>query len=273
MLHPRWDARVRRDVARPHVVQVAAPMGAPARVAIISDIHGNLLALEAVAADLAAGRADAVVVGGDIAQGAPAPDRVVDLVRRHGWPAVLGNADAFLLDLHDGIVPATVPPALVDSARWPLQHLAEEHLDFLRSLPGALRIEAADRPPVMLVHATPWSIDNIVLRDAPEEVAVRMLETAGTPALAYGHIHSPYRRRVGGGLLFSVGAVSGSNDQDPRPAYTVVTLDRGIHLEVRRVAFDVASAVEAVRSSGAPVSEALLRSMTTGGPWEVAPTG
>jgi predicted phosphodiesterase len=271
MLHPRWDERVRRDAAHPLVIRVAAPSGSPPRVAIISDFHGNLLALEAIVADLTAVRPDAVVVGGDIAQGAPAPDRVVDLVRRHNWPAVIGNADAFLLDIHDGAVPASAPPALIESARWAAQHLDAGHLSFLRELPAALRIEAFGGPPLTLVHATPWSIEEVVLRDAPEEVAARMLEVTGTPVVAYGHIHSPYRRRVRGGLLFSAGAVSGSNDRDPRPAYTVVTLAAGATLEVRRVAFDAAAVVEAVRASGAPVTENLLRAMVTGGPWEVAP--
>ena len=271
MLHPRWDERVRRDVARPHVIRVAAAAGTPARVAIISDFHGNLLALEAVVADLSTVRPDAVVVGGDIAQGAPAPDRVVDLVGRHGWPAIIGNADAFLLDIHDGIGSSSAPSALLNSARWAAEHLTPAHLDFLRDLPAALRIEAPGGPPLTLVHATPWSIDDIVLRDAPDEVAARMLEMAGTPVVGYGHIHSPYQRRVRDGLLFSVGAVSGSNDRDPRPAYTVVTLAAGVTLEVRRVPFDATAAVKAVRASGAPVTENLLRAMTTGGPWDVAP--
>jgi predicted phosphodiesterase len=222
--------------------------------------------------DLDALRPDLVLVGGDIAQGAPAPEEVIDLLRRRRWPSVIGNADAFVLDIADGMVAPGAPGQLVQSARWSLDRLGSEHVHFLRNLPGALRIVASGAPEVTLVHATPWSVEEIVLRDAPAEVATRMVEAARTPIVAYGHIHSPYRRRFGSALLFSAGAVSGSNDRDPRPAYSVLTLSPDPMLEVRRVPFDAGAAVAAMRASGAPVSENLLQAMLTGGPWEVAPT-
>lgn len=272
LLHPRWDDRLRRDVAAAPVVTVTAPSGRPPRVAIISDSHGNLSALQAVLSDLEAVRPDAVVVGGDIAQGAAAPDQVIDLLRERGWPAVIGNADAFLLDVRDDLAPAHTPPPFLGIARWSITRLTGAHITFLRNLPGALRIRAAEAPEVMVVHATPWSIEEVVLRDAPEEAAARMLAAAGTPVVAYGHIHSPYRRRTGNGLVLSVGAISVSNDRDPRPAYSVLTLDHVPAVEVRRVAYDAGAAAAAIRASGAPVSEDLLRAMITGGTWDVAAT-
>lgn len=270
LLHPRWDDRLRRDVAAAPVITATAPAGRPPRVAIVSDSHGNIQALQAVVGDLEAVRPDAVVIGGDIAQGAAAPDRVIDLLRERGWPAVIGNADALLLDVHDGLAPAHTPLPFIRIAQWCSQRLTDDHVRYLRNLPGALRIRAPDAPEVMLVHATPWSIEEIVLRDAPSEVAARMLAAAGVPIVAYGHIHSPYRRRMDNDLLFSVGAVSVSNDRDPRPAYTVLTLDREPAVEVRRIAYDAETAAAAIRTSGAPVSDDLLRAMVTGGLWEVA---
>ncbi len=75
----------------------------------------------------------------------------------------------------------------------------------------------------------------MVLPDADEEQAKRMVTEAGARLLVYGHIHTQYQRRVSDAALLSVGAVSGSNDVDPRPAYTMVSLDAAITVEARRV--------------------------------------
>jgi len=94
-------------------------------------------------------------------------------------------------------------------AQWSLDHMTDEDVGFVRDLPGALRIHTPGAPPLTLVHATPWSIEDVVLR---EDVAV----------------------------------------------------------EVRRVEFDGEAAALAMRASGAPLSEQMLRAIVSGGPWEVA---
>jgi hypothetical protein len=88
---------------------------------------------------------------------------------------------------------------------------------------------------VVLVHATPWSTEDVVLPDADEEIAKRMVREAEARLLVYGHIHTQYQRRIGDGALISIGAINGSNDADPRPAYTIVTLDASITVQARRV--------------------------------------
>ncbi|MGH7765635.1 MAG: metallophosphoesterase family protein, partial [Candidatus Dormibacteraceae bacterium] len=88
---------------------------------------------------------------------------------------------------------------------------------------------------VVLVHATPWSTEEVVLPDADEKTAQRMVSEAGAGLLVYGHIHTPYQRRVGDRALMSVGAISGSNDTDPRPAYSIIDIGPAITVEVRRV--------------------------------------
>ena len=75
----------------------------------------------------------------------------------------------------------------------------------------------------------------MVLPDSELETAQRMINESGAGMLAYGYIHTPYQRRVGKAVLLSVGAVNGSNDSDPRPAYTIVELGAAISVEVRRV--------------------------------------
>jgi len=97
-----------------------------------------------------------------------------------------------------------------------------------------------------------------------------MLGDGRADVVVHGHIHSAYHRVLPEGVIISVGAVSGSNDQDPRPAYTVLEVSPlGLALEVRRVEADVEAEQDAIRRSGMPNQERVLRIVTRPGPWPV----
>ena len=167
------------------------------RIAVISDIHGNFAALHAVLTDLESQEVDEVLVGGDLAQGGRQPAEVLDLLIDRRWPAVVGNADIFFIQVADGThagkAPGKSDPDPVVGAEWALARLRPEHLAYLRSLPIVVRrpVPGGD---LALVHATPWSVDEVVPADAPEALATRMLAEARAHVLAYGHIHSAYQR-------------------------------------------------------------------------------
>lgn len=237
------------------------------RIAVVSDPHGNFAAFRAVVADVQSQGVDEVLLGGDLAQGGRQPAEVLDLIGVLGWPAVLGNADVAVLETADGQPLSTHEPVdelMVQGFRWTADRLSPAHLAYLRALPRALR-----RDQLTLVHATPWSVEDMVLPDSREELARRMLDEAGTPVVAYGHIHHAYQRRLPAGLIASVGAVTWSNDRDPRPAYTIFTLDGDPRAEVRRVAYDAAAELAAARASGAPVRPQRGEQMLNGGEWPV----
>jgi predicted phosphodiesterase len=217
-----------------------------ARIAILSDPHGDLVALEAVIADLETVEpVDEVLIGGDIAQGGPQPAEVVDLIRERNWPAVLGNSDELLVRTSDGRMESGLPSQVAERARWSVGRLGAERLDYLRSLPLSLQ-----RGPALLVHATPWSTEDVVLPDAGEATAERMIREAGARVVMYGHIHTAYQRRIGDSVLLSVGAINGSNDSDPRSAYTIVTFDDSVTAEVRRVEFSLSARIAAYEAAG-----------------------
>jgi len=232
------------------------------KIAFISDPHGDMVALTRVISDLErAGPFDEVLVGGDLAQGGAQPAEVVDEIRERGWPSVRGNSDDLLVRIADG-TPADLvlreaeathgplPESMATHAAWSVSRLGPERIEFLRSLPMSLARGPFACGTVVLVHATPWSTEDVVLPDADAEVAERMLSEASARLLAYGHIHTPYQRRVGDAALISVGAVSGSNDADPRPAYTIVTLDAAITVEVRRVDWPPGERLAAYEAAG-----------------------
>lgn len=195
------------------------------RIAFVSDPHGDLGALDCVVDDVQKnGPFDEVLLGGDLAQGGPQPAEVIDRIRELGWQSVRGNSDNFLIGIAAGVLTEEVPEKVRSRGEWSVEQLGAERLEYLRGLP--ITIERGPFPigRVVLVHATPWSTEDVVLPDADDVTAQRMVEEARAGLLAYGHIHTPYQRRVGSAVLMSVGAVHGSNDADPRPAYTIVEL-------------------------------------------------
>lgn len=240
------------------------------KYAIVSDSHANLVALEAVVQDVERRGVDEVILAGDLVQGGPDPAGVLDLVVGRGWPAVLGNADELLLTVAGGLPREhDEPPAVWERAEWTVERLGPGRLDALRALPVAIRRPLPAIGDLVVVHATPWSVWDAVLPDAAEADAGRMLREAGASVVAYGHIHTAYQRRTAAGLLLSAGAVSLSNDRDPRPAYTVLDVADGVvTATVHRVDLAPEAQAAAMRAVGQTPPDAL----SAGGPWPVRST-
>jgi putative phosphoesterase len=198
------------------------------RVAIVSDIHGNLTALEAVIADLSIIQPDLVVQAGDSALGGSQPAAVIDRIRELGWPGVMGNSDEVLWN------PEAAPDdekelvqRLVD-ATLPL--LAEEHIQWLRTLPREWKGHG-----IGVVHATPGNLWRAVTPDADDATLAETFGRLGTTIAVYGHIHRPYVRYLPNLLVANPGSVGRPADGDPRASYLL--LEDGMP-QIRRVAFN-----------------------------------
>jgi putative phosphoesterase len=224
------------------------------RVAIVSDIHGNLAALEAVMADLDAQAPDVIVHGGDLAVIGPRPAEVVDVIRQRGWPGVLGNTDEILFDPSGRAVQERRAPRLRDWLQtlfetltpWARERLGEERLAWLRRLPLEWR-----RDDLLLVHAAPGDLWRAPMPDAPEEELTRVYGGRDAGLVVYGHIHRPYVRQLGGLTVANAGSVGLPYDGDPRPSYLLV--DDGVP-SVRRVAYDLDRAERELIETGFPLA-------------------
>ena len=199
------------------------------RIAIVSDIHGNLLALEAVIADLDTIRPDMVLHGGDLALGGPHPVEVVDLVRELGWPSVLGNTDEALGE--DPVALERRSVFVARAAARTREMLGSERVEWLTGRPLEHRAGG-----IALVHAKPGDCWAIVEHDAADDQLREVFGPLGAPIAAYGHIHHAYVRRLGGLTVVNSGSVSMSLHGDVRAAYAII--DDG-HVEHRRIAYDV----------------------------------
>jgi putative phosphoesterase len=224
------------------------------RIAIVSDVHGNLPALEAVLADLAVVRPDLVVSGGDLALGGPHPVEVVDRVRELGWPGVLGNTDAVLEGEH--AIPDLARRFVAAPAARSGELLGPERVAWLTSRPMEWRGDG-----VALVHAVPGDCWAIVPHDAPDGDLRETYGPLGVPVAVYGHIHHPYVRRLDGLTVVNSGSVSLSLDGDVRATYAVVEDGR---VEHRRIAYDVEPVAAALVETGYPNAAVYGRWLRTG---------
>ncbi|MGG8407839.1 metallophosphoesterase family protein [Streptomyces sp. 12297] len=176
------------------------------RVAVLSDIHGVLPALEAVLAEPDVSTADHIVLTGDITAG-PQPAQVLDLLTSLGdrvvW--ISGNADRELLEYRRG-QRETIPDPI---APWAAEQLREDHLDLLSSLPRSLSLSVNGLGKVLFCHATPRDDEEVVLVDSRldrwEEVFDGL--DAGIHTVVCGHTHMPFVRLAHGRLVINPGSI------------------------------------------------------------------
>jgi len=223
------------------------------RIAIVSDIHGNLTALDAVLADLKVMAPDLVVQGGDLAMGGHQAAEVVDRVRALGWPGVVGNTDEVLWSDESRAALEKSAPKLgtllrliFDDVAATVDLLGAERVAWMRTLPPEWRSQEAG---VAVVHASPGNLWRAPGPEADEAEASATYGGLGARVVAYGHIHRPYMRSVAGFTLVNSGSVGSPYDGDPRASYLLV--DDG-QVTVRRVAYDVERACRDLLASGYP---------------------
>jgi predicted phosphodiesterase len=199
------------------------------RIAIVSDVHGNLPGLEAVLADLDEIRPETVLYGGDLALGGPHPVEVVDRIRELGWPSVLGNTDEALAEDPRTLEKRSVFVSLAAARTRAM--IGPERVAWLAGLPLEVRADG-----IALVHAVPGDCWAVVEHDAPDDELRETYGPLGAPIAAYGHIHHAYVRPLDGLTVVNSGSVSLSLDGDARARYVVI--DNG-RIEHRRVVYDL----------------------------------
>lgn len=246
------------------------------RIAFVSDVHGNLHALEAVLMDLqVAGPFDRIVGGGDYTVGGAFPKESLNRVRNLGWDYVRGNADEETVEqATGGRIPVHNRPAgmeldaqTIETVNWGVARLSPDDIAFLSGLEIQWTIEGPSGQRLVYVHATPDSTWPGYPPDVDESVFLPMFEQTGADVLLHGHIHHAYLRDVSAGRLGCVGSVGLPFDGDPRPCYLVAEdSGSGWTLEHRRVSYNNQRYADALLASGTPYPDAPARRVLTGVP-------
>jgi putative phosphoesterase len=228
------------------------------RVAIVSDIHGNLTAFDAVLADIESRAPDLVLQGGDLALMGAQPAQVIDRVRELGWPGVVGNTDEALWrpqeqQHQEELAPKLGPLLSLIFQRYvpaTLAMLGDERLAWLRELPLEYRLED-----LAVVHAAPGNLWRAPTPEADDAELFATYGSLGAATTVYGHIHRPYTRTVGQLAVANSGSVGMPWDGDPRASYLL--LENGAaHLV--RVEYDLEQEASLLLNSGYPDAPRLV---------------
>lgn len=232
------------------------------RIAILSDIHGNLHAFESVVEDLKQTSPDLVLHGGDLADGGSDPVAIVDQIQELGWHGVLGNTDEMLfrpeaLDAFSSSRPAL--SQLLDVVRQVAaatrEELGEKRLAWMSALPRIQYLEE-----VALLHASPDSAWQSPGTDAEQQVFDEAYGRINRGVIVYGHIHHPFVRIINGRTFINSGSVGLPYDGDRRASYVLID---GGKAQIRRVEYDVDREIVALRRKQGPGCDWIVRMLSS----------
>jgi putative phosphoesterase len=226
------------------------------RVAVITDVHANLPALEAVLEAIERTDVDAVYCGGDLVGYGPHPNQVCRLIEAGGIPTIYGNYDyAIGRDLEDcGCAYRDQHDRELgeQSVAWTLKHTDQRSKEFMRSLPFDLRFELGGRR-VRLVHGSPRKVNEYLFADKPARTFERIAAGADCDVLVFGHTHQPWIHEYGGVLFVNCGSVGKPKDGDPRASFALLRLDEGeVMADIERVEYDAQAVAHEVAAAGLP---------------------
>lgn len=213
------------------------------KIALISDIHGNVAALEAVTDHVAHWQPNITIVNGDVVNRGPNSPPCWEFVQQRqqqdGWLLTRGNHEDFVLAYRQPETdndPHTL--GIHRHAWWTRRQLADDQLDALAALPDLLTLTAPDGSEVRITHASMGNNRQGVLLDTPAE-AVRQQIAPAPPLFLTSHIHWPMVRQLDQTLIVRSGSVGSPRDGDVRASYAQLSwTDEGWHPEIIRVPYD-----------------------------------
>jgi len=240
-------------------------------LAVISDIHGNAVALDAVLQDLRREQIDQIVALGDMIQSGPQPAKVVQRLRELNCPVVMGNSDSWLLsgvETGNEPIPEGRLRKLHVVREWSLARLSAADRAFIESFTPTIHLELPDGRKFLGFHGSPADFDGFIFPHTPEAEFQSLLMAYADHILSGGHVHLPFVRRIADSFFFNPGSVGVAYNHeqdeasfrlDPWAEYAILCVDDGhLGLEFRRVPFDVTELVQVYRDSGHPFAEEVI---------------
>jgi putative phosphoesterase len=221
------------------------------RVAALSDIHGNLPALEAVLAEVSSETPDLIVICGDVASG-PLPLQTLNrLMALPNARFLHGNADRSLVAGYDG---TTKPRLAGPAADWCAAQLSNEHRDFLASFPDEVRLEIDGLGRVLFCHGSPRSDEEMMTSATPEGRLREMTAGSDADVIMCGHTHMQFDRVVDGVRIVNPGSV-GMPYGERGACWALLGRD----VDFRRTDYDRESAAARIRMSSWPDAAGFAR--------------
>jgi putative phosphoesterase len=245
------------------------------RIAILSDLHGNRAATEAVLNAIEAEALDAVYCLGDLVGYGAFPNETIAMIRERAIPTIMGNYDDGTgFDRDDcgcAYRNADEQERGQQSILWTRAQVTADNKAFLRALAPEIRFEA-EGVRVLLVHGSPRRMNEYLYEDRDLRSLERIAEGAECDLLIFGHTHIPWSKAIAGVRMVNAGSVGKPKDGDPRATWVLITLNRDqpIRIEFRREAYDIAAMAAAIRAADGLPDQFALDIETAGAPVRVA---
>jgi predicted phosphodiesterase len=230
------------------------------RLIVLSDVHGNAIALDAVRTAIAKEKPDLVAVAGDHVLNGPDPSGAVDILREMeaaGAAIVSGNTDIAVADfdyaaafpwMSDG-----VPDIFRAATEWAHDELGDERISWLRRLPAERRLRADDGTMILICHGSPGSQTAGFDRELDPNVVIERASRTDARVIACGHTHLPEVRDLGWKLVVNDGSAGYVFDGDPTASWARIDIDGETPLaEIKRTEFDVLAVANAISARGLP---------------------
>lgn len=239
------------------------------RLALLSDIHGNHTALEAVLNDIGGQQIDSVICLGDVATIGPQPKQVIASLKKLGCPCIMGNHDSALLQT-DRALQYQIAPPLIPTLHWCADQLDEGEKNYLRSFKPTLEIPLEANNVLLCFHGSPRAnIENIFATTPPDDLDL-MLADHSANIFACGHTHIQMLRQHKGNLVVNAGSVGQPFRQTPVSGtpptllpwaeYAIVNSTKeSLGVDLRRVFFDFKHLTDIIAKSNIPLKDRLLQ--------------
>lgn len=232
------------------------------KVAVLADIHGNLPAAEAVLEDIARTEPDYVVAAGDLALRGAWPRETVELLDAHCDALLIGNTDSYIAGNYLGGAYRERDHWKADLLDWTREQLGEAWVSRLGSLPFSVRYAPRKGQDLFVCHANPRNLEESLDPTLDDRSLQRFFQHLDAAAVAFGHLHFPYRRRLGRMLIADVASAGIPRDGDLRPAWGLFSwTPRGWRVQIRRVRYSVKKATQALQAKKVPGAPLLIHKM------------
>ena len=243
------------------------------KIALFSDIHANLPALEACLADIDSRKPDAIYCLGDLVGYNIWPNEVINIIRQRGIPTIAGNYDFGIGRMSNDCGCAYKTDDEKDMGKISISYtnsiVKDEEREYLRTLPAHIRVEFQlneHKLNLLLVHGSPRKINEYLFEDRDEKSMLRIMETADADIMCFGHTHKPYHRIIGNEEnihyrhAINIGSVGKPKDNDVQGCYVMLTINDhssvkekdSIQVEFIRFDYDIETAAKAIENSPLP---------------------
>lgn len=249
------------------------------KIALFSDIHANLPALEAFFKDVDMRKSDVIYCLGDLVGYNIWPNEVINEIRKRGIPTIAGNYDFGIGRSSDdcGCAYKTDEEKAngAVSISFTNEIVKEEERKYLRTLPAHIKVEFRlnqDKLNLLLVHGSPRRINEYLFEDREEKSMLRIMQDADADIMCFGHTHKPYHRILNAGVdgknhfrhAINIGSVGKPKDGDNRGGYVMLTVNENstitnkdsVQVEFIRFQYDIEKAAKAVENSRLPMAYA-----------------